>query len=96
VAHAMGGRETTESFARLFMMPGVGHCSGGPGPDTIDPLTAIETWVEKGIAPEKLIATKVESGRVVRERPLCVHPRVAKYIGSGSTDLAASFACLLP
>ena len=96
VTHAMGGREATESFARLFMMPGVGHCSGGPGPDTIDPITAIESWVEKGVAPEKLIATKIESGKVVRERPLCIYPRVAKYSGSGSSDVASSFACQLP
>ena len=50
VTRAMGGRDATESFARMFMMPGVGHCSGGPGPDTIDPVTALERWVEKGLA----------------------------------------------
>ena len=93
VTHAMGGRDATESFARLFMMPGVGHCSGGPGPDTIDPVTAVEAWVEKGVAPEKLIATKLEAGKAVRERPLCAYPRVAKYSGTGSTDIAASFSC---
>jgi feruloyl esterase len=96
VTHAMGGRDETEPFARLFMMPGVGHCAGGPGPDAIDPLTALESWVEKGIAPTQMIATKREAGKVVRERPLCPYPEIAKYSGAGSTDVAASFSCRMP
>jgi Tannase and feruloyl esterase len=95
VTHAMGGYEATASFARLFMMPGVGHCAGGPGPDTIEPLDALVKWVEDGVAPDRLIASSLERGRVVRERPLCPYPQIAHWTGSGSTDKAESFTCSL-
>ena len=75
------------------MMPGVGHCSGGPGPDTIDPVTALEQWVEKGVAPQRLIATKIEAGKVVRERPLCAYPLHAHYKGQGDPEDSGSFEC---
>jgi feruloyl esterase len=71
------------------------HCRGGPGPDTFDGLGALENWVEKGVAPEQIIASKIEAGKVTRSRPLCVYPKVAKYRGSGSTDEAANFECAL-
>jgi feruloyl esterase len=69
------------------------HCSGGPGTDNFDMLTALENWVEKGQAPESIPATHRTAGRVDRSRPLCPYPQVAVYSGSGSTDEAANFAC---
>ncbi len=78
---------------RLFMAPGVFHCRGGYGPDRIDALTAVINWVERGTAPDTLTATKAEGDKIVRTRPLCPHPMVAKYKGSGSMDEAASFEC---
>ena len=78
------------------MVPGMGHCSGGPGPDRFDALAALEDWVERGIAPETIVASKVVDDEVVRTRPLCAYPEMAVYDGSGSTDAAASFSCTLP
>ena len=92
---ASNGRETAD-FARLFMMPGVAHCGGGIGPDRIDAVTAVIDWVEKGTAPDSLLASKVTDGTVVRTRPLCPHPQVARYDGSGSIDEAANFSCVAP
>jgi feruloyl esterase len=89
-------RERTNEFFRLFMVPGMQHCSGGPGPNTFDMLTALEEWVEKGKAPERIVASHLTAGVVDRTRPLCVYPRVAVYTGTGSTDDAANFNCRLP
>ena len=86
----------TQDFFRLFMVPGMGHCAGGPGPDRFDALTALENWVERDIAPESMIASKIVDGEVVRTRPLCVYPEVANYNGTGSTDEAANFRCGAP
>jgi feruloyl esterase len=83
-------------FARLFMMPGVAHCGGGVGPDRNDAVTAVIDWVEKGRAPERLVASKVVDGNVVRTRPLCPYPQVARHRGQGSTDDAANFSCVAP
>ena len=83
-------------FARLFMMPGVAHCGGGVGPDRNDAVTAVIDWVEKGKAPDVLIASKVTNGQVVRTRPLCPYPQVARYKGQGSIDDAANFSCAAP
>ena len=73
--------------------PGVGHCGGGPGPNTLDGLTALVHWVEQGNAPDQIIATRSTAGRVDRTRPLCPYPQVARYKGTGSTDDDASFVC---
>jgi feruloyl esterase len=83
-------------FARLFMMPGVAHCGGGVGPDRNDAVTAVIDWVEKDQAPDKLIASKVANNNVVRTRPLCPYPQVARHDGKGSIDDAASFSCVAP
>lgn len=88
--------ESTQDFYRLFMVPGMAHCSGGPGPDRFDALTALENWVERDIAPETIIASKIEDGEVTRTRPLCAFPEVAAYDGSGSTDEAENFSCVAP
>jgi hypothetical protein len=87
-------------YFRMFMMPGVLHCAGGPGPDTVDWATAIDEWVEKGKAPERLIAEKRTglgaNATVARTRPLCPYPQRAVYSGTGSSDDAANFVCRQP
>jgi feruloyl esterase len=92
----MEAEAATQEFARLFMVPGMLHCSGGPGPSAFDMLGALENWVEKGQAPERVVASRTTKGVVDRTRPLCVYPKVAVYRGSGSTDAAESFVCRLP
>ena len=78
------------SSVRLFMAPNVGHCAGGRGPDQFDALTAIDTWVTTGTAPDVLLATKAKPPMT---RPLCAYPKVAKYNGRGDVNDAASFVC---
>ena len=85
--------EKTAEFFRLFMAPGVAHCRGGPGPDELDAQSAIEDWVERGIAPQKIIATKRNGKQVSRTRPLCPYPKTAKYIGDGDINQAKNFIC---
>jgi feruloyl esterase len=80
-------------YFRLFLMPGVLHCGGGAGPDSADWTAAIVDWVEKGKAPERIIASKTTNGAVARTRPLCQYPQRAIYKGSGSTDDEANFVC---
>ena len=97
------------------MVPGMLHCTSGPGPSNFgqyfaagmgDPETtigsALQRWVERGIAPERIIATKRKNdgdpyaeptGEVIRTRPLCAFPKVAHYRGEGNPDSAASFDC---
>jgi signal transduction histidine kinase len=72
------------------------HCGGGPGPNSFDMLRALEDWVEKGIAPERIVASHSTNGKVDRTRPLCVYPKVAVYTGRGSTNDAANFICQAP
>jgi feruloyl esterase len=81
------------SFVRLFMVPGMLHCGGGPGPSSFDMLGALEAWVEEGRAPERIVASHEAGGRVDRTRPLCAYPGTAVYTGSGSTDEDANFVC---
>jgi len=104
------GQRDVNSFMRLYMVPGMQHCAGGPGPSNFgamvtaaqsdpqhDMSIAIERWVEQGIAPDQIIASKRVSADPktppVRTRPLCPYPQVARYKGSGSTDDAANFVC---
>ena len=94
VVAEQGGIDQTTDFYRLFMAPGMAHCRGGPGPDRFDAVTALERWVEDGIPPDQIVASKVVDGDVTRSRPLCAYPQVARYTGSGSIDDAASFACV--
>jgi feruloyl esterase len=93
VSKIVGGQNATESFARLYLVPGMHHCSGGPGPNQFDMLTELENWIERGTAPAAVVATHKTNDVVDRTRPLCPYPQVAKYIGHGSTDDAANFAC---
>ncbi len=104
------GQRDVDSFARFYMVPGMQHCDGGPGADSFgqvgrladsDPQhsvhAALEQWVEKGVAPSTIIATKYGTGeqeqQVKMTRPLCAYPRAAKYQGSGDTNDAANFTC---
>jgi feruloyl esterase len=91
-----GNKGDVQSFYRLFMAPGMAHCGGGPGPNTFDMQAALEQWVERGIAPERIIATRSLNGIVDRTRPLCPYPQLAFYKGSGDTNDAASFVCKAP
>jgi feruloyl esterase len=92
VSEKVGAAKTQQSM-RLYMVPGMNHCRGGEGTDNFELETAIENWVEKGQAPEQIVASRVVDGKVERTRPLCPYPQVAVYKGSGSTDDAANFAC---
>lgn len=94
-AVAKNGPETT-GFFRLFMVPGMEHCGGGIGPDRHDPMTAMINWVEKDQAPSSMVASRVVNNQVVRTRPLCAYPQVARYSGQGSIDDAANFRCVAP
>lgn len=89
----VGGVKAAESFTRLYMIPGMHHCGGGPGPNSFDMLTTLENWVEKGQAPGAVLASHATDGKVDRTRPLCPFPQVAAYKGSGSIDDAANFVC---
>jgi pimeloyl-ACP methyl ester carboxylesterase len=94
LTHDNGGMDHARAFARLYLIPGMNHCMGGPALDNFDPLTAIEAWVEKGEAPDRILATgKAFSGR---SRPLCSYPEIPRYKGSGSTEDAANFVCKNP
>jgi hypothetical protein len=105
----MGDAKTAE-FVRLYMVPGMGHCAGGPGatsfgqfglPTTKGPkygiFDALETWTEQGTAPDSIIATKYgAASKVEMTRPLCPYPQLAKYNGTGDPNDSASFACTEP
>jgi feruloyl esterase len=96
VEHTMGGEPGTQGFARLFMVPGMGHCGGGVGPNQFNALAALDTWVSHGVAPNKIIASHSTNGTVDRTRPLCPYPQVARWKGAGDTNDAANFVCVQP
>ena len=85
-----------QSFYRLFMAPGMAHCSGGTGPNSFDMQAALEQWVERGVAPDQVVANRLINGVVDRSRPLCVYPKIAVYKGKGDTNDAANFVCSEP
>lgn len=102
------GDQSSDSFIRLYMAPGVEHCAGGPGPDAFGQLglhtakgpkygifDALQDWVEKGTPSAEVIATKYASDKntVLMTRPLCPYPKIAKYKGSGDTSDSANFTC---
>lgn len=87
----MGGRAKTDDFFRLFLIPGVHHCAGGPGLTEFDALTLLENWVEKGQAPEVLIASRAVNGATERTRPIYPYPMLARYAGQGDPKHASSF-----
>jgi len=85
------------SFYRLFMVPGMGHCGGGPGANSFDMLAALERWVEQGVAPERILATKYSDDDPKKAplwtHPLCLYPRIAHFSGRGSSNDAQNFVC---
>ena len=104
--------KSTQEFYRLFMVPGMGHCSGGPGPNAFgglaqpetsvdaqhDLLTALERWVEQGVAPVQMVATKYVNDDprqgVAMQRPLCPYPQEARFKGQGDPAQSTSFECV--
>lgn len=88
--------QEVQTFYRLFMAPGMAHCGGGTGPNTFDMQAALEEWVERGVAPDRIVATRAIGGVVDRLRPLCPYPQVAIYKGKGDTNDAANFECRAP
>jgi len=82
-----------DNWLRLFMVPGMGHCGGGPGPNQFNVLAALERWRESGAAPGQIVAFRVVENRVDMTRPLCPYPQVAAYAGAGSTNDAGNFIC---
>ncbi len=96
VEKAMGGPEQTRDFARLFSIPGAGGCVVGPD---FKAFEAMQDWVEKGIAPDRITYIYRESGRggkPTKTRPVCAYPEVSRYKGSGDVDDAANFTCVAP
>ncbi len=93
VADANGGMSKVQNSHRLFMAPGMGHCSGGEGPNAVDWVAALEQWVERKQAPAMILASHSTQGKVDRTRPLCPYPQTASYKGTGSIDEAANFTC---
>ena len=94
VQKKMGGKQ--DDFVRLFMAPGMGHCSGGQGPSQVNWMAALERWRESNEAPDALLAARVANNRVEMSRPLCPYPLVAKWSGKGSTDDQVNFTCASP
>jgi feruloyl esterase len=82
-----------DNWLRLFMVPGMGHCSGGPGTDQFNKVAAMERWRESGTAPDQIPAAHVTGGTVDMTRPLCPYPKVAVFDGSGSMNDAGNFSC---
>jgi feruloyl esterase len=90
------GTQVAGTSIQLYMVPGMNHCSGGPGTDQFDKVAAIEQWMTTGAAPERITASRVANATIERTRPLCPYGRVARWTGSGSTDDAANFSCVAP
>jgi Tannase and feruloyl esterase len=88
--------QKTGEFMRLFMVPGMNHCGGGPGPNTFDAVTALANWVEKKQAPDVLLGSHMTDGVADLTRPLCPYPQVAQYSGQGDVKDAANFSCTMP
>ena len=106
VQQEMGGKNNTDDFYRMFMVPGMTHCAGGPGAWQADYVSALTDWREDGNAPERIIATqpgfvKMEhltpNSAVVAKtrftRPLCVYPKIAVYEGKGNDSKAENYSC---
>lgn len=90
-----GSADAVERWSRLFLVPGMGHCGGGSlTTDSFDLLTPLVDWVERGIAPDRVVATRNAEPRLAR--PLCPYPRYAHYTGRGDPQQAVSFECREP
>jgi len=112
-AHANAFGKQVQEYHRLFMLPATGHCGGSTGPNSVgggmpEPpnayrdadhhvVSAVIKWVEQGVAPEKIVATKFDAaGNLTRSRPVCAYPAEAVYKGSGDINVAANFTCETP
>jgi hypothetical protein len=97
LASVNGGVAATQSFARLFLVPNMGHCSGGPSTDSFDPLASIVNWVENGVAPDTIVASgkNFTTAPTTRSRPLCAYPKTARYTGpaGGDSSVASNYSC---
>jgi feruloyl esterase len=93
VGESMGAQG---DWMRLFLVPGMDHCRGGPGPNEADFATALAQWRESGVAPDSIRVSHRTEERIDRTRLLCPYPQIARYKGAGSTDDAASFECVRP
>ncbi len=91
VLNTLGGDQS--DWLRMFMMPGMGHCRGGIGPDHANFLHAVDNWREQGIAPNSIEASRIQDGNVDMTRPLCPYPQVAAWTGEGSSDIGENFVC---
>ncbi|MFT8719440.1 tannase/feruloyl esterase family alpha/beta hydrolase [Acetobacter sp.] len=87
---------TNQNSARLITIPGMGHCYGGAGCDTFSKLGAIDDWVVRDHSPEIIIASRISDGKIIRTRPLCTWPKVARYDAHGDMNAASSFSCVTP
>lgn len=88
------GLERTQRFARLFIVPGMNHCGGGPSTSQFDAFASLVDWVENGKAPDSILATApAGTPWPGRTRPLCPYPDIARYRGAGDINVAASFEC---
>jgi feruloyl esterase len=96
IAHNDGLRET-QKFARMFLVPGMNHCGGGPATSQFDAFAAVVDWVENGKAPAQIVGTApAGTPWPGRTRPLCAYPKQARYVGPGSIEDAANFRCERP
>jgi feruloyl esterase len=89
-----GGPEKAAATARLFLVPGMNHCGGGPATDQFDALTSLEMWVEQGEEPQSIMATGAAFPG--RTRPLCPYPQYAAYNGSGDPQDGHNVTCKNP
>jgi feruloyl esterase len=90
VLKKMGSNQS--DWMRLFMVPGMGHCGGGPGINGFDQIGTLEKWVEKGIAPETIVGTGAQG----MTRPLCPYPQAAEYKGTGDLKDGNNWSCKAP
>lgn len=95
LAAANGGSDAVQHWSRLFLVPGMGHCGGGSlTTDSVDMLTPLVDWVERGIPPDVVVATRTSEPKLTR--PLCAYPKYARYSGRGDPNAVKSFACTAP
>ncbi len=92
VINAVGGQASADQFVRYYIAPGVDHCSGGPGADETDLLSALDAWVTRDSAPGTLIARKTSAGATQFTRPLCLYPQYPRYTGPANDTAAAAQA----
>lgn len=87
---------SVDDFARLYMLPGVAHCSGGEGPDKLNLIDPIVAWVEDGVAPDAIVLSRKSFGRTLQTRPVFPFPKAARYSGKGDPNQASSFVAASP